>query len=158
LLRQGEPAVTWGFVLRGILRQYESVDGREHNMAFSTENHLFGSLTDMLSGQPSSASIDALEDVEAITISWPEFQSLCARNEEWNTAARAAAGILVASKTKREKALLALDAEERYRVLVARRPEVALRVPLYHLASYLGMRPEHLSRVRRKLATTPPPR
>lgn len=155
-LRAGEHAHAFGWVLRGIVRKYYTgANGREHVSAFSTESYPFGSLPDLLSGEPSKTSIDCLEDTEAAVLEWADFQEICARVPQWSNVLRVASGMLLQTKAQRESQLLTLDAEERYRLLLARAPEVAMRVPLYHLASYLGMRPEHLSRVRRKLSETP---
>lgn len=152
-LRAGEHAHAFGWVLAGIMRKfYVSAGGREHNAGFSVEGRPFGSFADIISGAPSRVSIDCLEDVEAAVVEWSEFQALCVRDPRWQATTRAIAEVLLVAKTRREQELLTLDAEDRYRLLLAREPEVALRVPLYHLASHLGMRPEHLSRIRRKLS------
>lgn len=157
-LRAGDRARAFGWVVRGIVRKfYVSTDGREHNAAFTAEGGPFGSYTDLVSGEPSRTSIECLEDVEALVVDWADFEAVCAREPGWHEVVRAVSTKLLETKTARESALLTQDAEARYARLLATSPDLVARVPAYHLASYLGMRPEHLSRVRSRLAKKPVP-
>lgn len=150
-LRSGERATAFGWVRRGLVRAYSvTTDGKEHNRGFSWEGQPFGSLVDLLADRPTRTFVEALEEVDAIVVDFRDFEALCARDPRWHAFARRITERLLASKTRREHALLVLDAEARYKQLLARAPGIEARVPLYHLASYLGIRHEHLSRIRRR--------
>jgi CRP-like cAMP-binding protein len=152
-LRGGEMAHTFGWVGTGIMRKYYvGANGREHNSAFSVDGSPFGSFADLTSGLPSKVYIDCLEDTDAVVMEWDDFRALCVRDPRWAAVSAEMSVLLFARKNQREQSLLTLSAEERYKHLLEHAPEIALRVPLYHLASHLGMTPEHLSRVRAKIS------
>jgi CRP-like cAMP-binding protein len=151
-LRAGERARSFGWVLKGIMRKYYiDAQGREHSTGFFVEaGYPFGSLPDLTSGAPSQAYLDCLEDVEAGIVDWEDFQALCQREPRWNIVMREAGERFVEMGRQRELELLTLDAEARYHLALERARDIVNRIPLYHFASYLGIRPEHLSRIRRK--------
>lgn len=152
-LKAGDVAHSFGWIVRGLVREYYvSSNGREHNRAFCWEGLPFGSLIDLISMQPPITYIEAIEDVEALVIQWNDFEALCARDPRWHVFARRCTELLLFTKIRREHDLLTLDAEARYERLLERAPGIESRVPLYHLASYLGIRHEHLSRIRRRRA------
>jgi CRP-like cAMP-binding protein len=150
-LKAGDVAHSFGWIVRGLVREYYvSQNGRQHNRAFCWEGLPFGSLVDLISSEPPITYIEAVEDVEALVMEWGDFEALCNRDPRWHVYARRCTEFLLVTKIRREHDLLTLDAEARYQRLLERAPGIEARVPLYHLASYLGMRHEHLSRVRRK--------
>lgn len=152
-LKAGDVAHSFGFIVRGLVREYYvSSNGREHNRAFCWEGTPFGSLVDLISTEPPMTYIEVIEDIEALVMTWSDFEALCAREPRFHVFARRVTELLLVTKIRREHDLLMLDAEERYARVLAASPGIETRVPLYHLASYLGIRHEHLSRIRRKRA------
>jgi CRP-like cAMP-binding protein len=155
-LRPGARATEVAVVTDGWLREFFPFpDGTERTKAFVFEGEGTGSLADLLEEEPSRAGIVAEE--EARLLCWPylAYRELCARSDDWGRLHLAVTERLVRAKARREYELLGLDAEERYRALLQRAPWIEQRVSGRHIASYLGITPVHLSRLRRRRARTP---
>lgn len=149
LLRAGERATSAFLVTRGLVRElYVDDAGAEHTRVFVAEGHLTGSLLDLLSGAPSITWIQALEDVEAVALAWSGFEAACERHPELHVVARRNAEALCVRKIRREHELLTLPAAARLARFRAEFPAIDERVSRRHLASYLGVTPETLSRLR----------
>ena len=149
LLRAGDRAEWCYFIATGLVRElYITADGVEHTRAFLAEGQLTGSLLDLLSDRPSVTWIQALEAVDAIAWRYRDLDGLCARFPELHAVARRAAEQLALRKVRREYELLALSAAERRARWLSDQPALDRRVSRRHLASYLGVTPEHLSRLR----------
>lgn len=138
-------------VVGGMLREYFTMaDGVERTKAFVVEGELSGSLADLLSGEPSRASIVADEPCRLLLWPFAGLAALAARDPAWDRFARAATQALLLRKAEREYELLGLDAAGRYAAFARRYPGLEARVAARHVASYLGITPVHLSRLRRR--------
>jgi CRP-like cAMP-binding protein len=150
LLRGGEKAVWCYLIEEGLARElYIDPDGTEHTRTFVSEGHMTGSLLDLLSGGPSVTWIEALEPTTARVWSWAELDRLTVPFPELQLLLRRGAERLYVRKARREYEMLALSAAERYERWLAEHPGLDARVQRRHVASYLGITPEHLSRLRR---------
>ena len=159
LLREGQRAASCFFIASGLTRELY-VDGRgvEHTRAFVAEGGLTGSLLDLLSGEPSVTFIQAIETTRTLASSFAEFERLCGVHPELHVIARRWAEALYVRKARREREMLALSAAERHARWRADHAAIDLRVSRRHVASYLGVTPEHLSRLRAASARKPRPR
>lgn len=150
LLRAGQRAELAAVVVEGLLREHFVMpDGVERTKAFLGEGELSGSMADLLSGAPSRAYIVAEEPCRLLVVPYAKLAELFERDPAWDRFARAAMRALLLRKAEREYELLGLDAPARYRVFVQRYPGLEGRVAAMHVASYLGITPVHLSRLRR---------
>lgn len=155
-LRAGEQATAVGTVAEGFLRElYVLPDGTERTKAFVFEGDATGSLADLLSGQPSRAHIVAEEPTRVVCLPYDVYRALVSEHADWMRCHLAVVEALFLRKARREEELLGLDAMGRYRDLLARWPAIEQRVSAQHLASYLGITPVHLSRLRRARAAQP---
>lgn len=153
LLRQGEICSDVFFVSSGLLRSYTVDDGgKEHILQFSPENWWIADRNSFFYGEPSLFFVDAVEDSRVVLLNHDfetRMQDLVPGYSRFNTRALHNA---IRFMQRRINLLLSADAEERYLDFISLYPNVTLRVPQWMIASYLGITPESLSRVRRELA------
>lgn len=153
LLREGEVCHYTFFVESGLLRMY-SVDsaGKEHIVQFATENWLISDRSSLYFNERSSYYIDAVEDSKVLLLDADFFSRLSA---QFPNAVENNDLLLqrhIRNLQNRVNSLLSDTAEERYLKFIKMYPDVLLRVPQWMVASYLGITPESLSRVRKELA------
>ncbi|WP_152442340.1 Crp/Fnr family transcriptional regulator [Grimontia indica] len=136
---------------RGAIRMYYiDIDGREHNKAFFLMGDFLWPVSEQLRNSPSGFFIEALTDLDVV--SWKvEFFQKHFDEEEWRRFTLLWVERLLNSKLERERDWLHLNATERYKKLFKTKPDWIENVPDFHLASYLGMTPESLSRIKRQL-------
>jgi CRP-like cAMP-binding protein len=153
LHRAGDIARYFTFVATGCLRSYViDAKGREHIVQFAPETWWLVDATSLESGAPSAYFIDAIEDSDVLLIDGPSHQRLVDRVHSFATAFRTGLQRHVAAKNQRLVSTLSGTAEERYLEFLRTYPSIARRVPQGMLASYLGMTPETVSRIRRNLS------
>jgi len=153
LLQYGEICRNTFFVEKGLLRMY-SIDknGKEHIIQFAPENWLIGDRSSLYFSEKSNYYIEAVEDSEVSVLSRDFFNKLL---EEFPNSIEKSDLVLqkhVKSLQDRINSLLGETAEERYLKFIKMYPDLLLRVPQWMVASYLGITPESLSRVRKELA------
>jgi CRP-like cAMP-binding protein len=159
LLRPGAIATDIFFVRTGLLRELYTTDkGVEVTRVFCAEGEISGSLADLLSGAPAMCGIEALEDSDLWTMPYFEVEALARDHVEWLAFVRRNAERLFVRKVRREHQLLTLPAAERYRIFVAELGHLRERIPQHLIASYLGITPVHLSRIRAAESKTRAPR
>jgi CRP-like cAMP-binding protein len=155
LLRAGDRAERCYVVVRGLVREYyTTIEGAEHTRRFVAEGQLTGSLLDLLSDAPAVTWIEALEDTETVSVPYRALDDLCMRHPDLHLVVRRSAERLYVIKARREFEILALSAGQRYVAWRHEQGEIDARISRRHLASYLGVTPEHLSRLARR---SPPP-
>ena len=138
-----------GFVVSGILREfYTDKVGREYNKSFCLPGCFTGSYYDLSSGKPSVVSIQAMTDAKILVMSYAEYKRLMSKDMFWLKVAYSYAHNLLMSKIEKEFQLLTLSAAERYDLLLSTNKELIQLIPDYHIASYLGITPISLSRIR----------
>jgi CRP-like cAMP-binding protein len=158
LLRAGETATEVFFVREGLLREfYVDTRGRESTRRFTPAPELSGSLADLLSGGPARVWVEALEPSCVWCIPWAKLDALSQRDPQWMRAARVLAERLYQRKMQREFELLTLPAAERYRRFAEEQPALDARLPRHLVASYIGVTPVHLSRLRAARPAPPAP-
>lgn len=151
-LKAGEVPQKIAFVNSGLFRYvYTNEKGDEFTKGIITENLFLSSYSAMISGKPSYFSIEALEDSEVLEIAWKDFIKLTDKEIFWVKFLLKflEKGFII--KEKRERDLLLLDAETRYRNFLLEFPGMDQRIKQGIIASYLGIKPETLSRIRRKI-------
>lgn len=150
LLREGEMTKFSIFVASGCLRTYTIDDkGKEHIIQFSPENWWTGDIS-FQANVPSQCFIEALEDSEILLFELLAIQKL---NEYIPASAafyQAALQRSAAAKSQRIVSSLSATAEERYNDFLKKYPSLMQRVPQHMIASYLGISPETLSRIRKQ--------
>jgi len=149
LLEPGAPASQVFVVLEGVLREYYVLpSGSERTKGFAVEGELIGSLSDLVATRPSRASIAAVTRARVAALPYARLSLLPARQPRWARFSEAMLLRLYLAKSEREWELLALDAAGRHERFGARFPGLEARIPQREVASYLGITPVHLSRLR----------
>ena len=150
-LRAGEPATDTGLLLSGLLREYFTLeDGTERSKAFIVQGRPTGSMADLLSANVSRASIVAEEPSRVLVIPFQFLQALWTQSPAWKEYYARILERLFLQKAEREYELLGLRADARYQLFQERYPGLSARLKARHVASYLGITPVHLSRLRRR--------
>ena len=155
LTKHGEVSRTVSFINKGLLRMCYLIDGKEICTGFVCENNYISSYASFLTQVPSAENIDALEECELVNLSYDDLQQLYKSNPVFEIFGRRIAEylfIMVSSQTTR---LLTLTPEDHYQSIIKYQPFVIQRVPQYMIASCIGISPEHLSRLRKKMSSTP---
>src|SRR6186713_2749766 len=149
--RQGEVAHLGAFVCKGFLRSYVIDNkGKEHIIQFAPENWWISDKGATAEGAKASCFIDAIEDSDILLIDQAGHFKMLEKVPAYGRSFQAGMQKRSAAKDKRIVHSLVADAEERYNDFIQTYPSIAQRVPQHMLASYLGIAPETLSRVRRK--------
>lgn len=153
LLREGELCEHYIFVEKGLLRFYSIDDqGKEHIVQFASENWFVGDRSSVYFNKPTTYFIDAIEDSTVVFLN-PGF--ICSAADISKEFAHYNEQILqshIMHLQNRVRLLIGANAEERYLDFIKLYPDLTLRVPQWMIASYLGITPESLSRVRKELA------
>ena len=148
-LRAGESASYVATVLSGALREYfPLVDGTERIKGFNLAGQFAGSLSDLLSGEAARATVVAAQPSVLLVNRWRDYQRAVEHSPAWARFAQRIAEGLYISKVQREYELLALDAASRYRLALERWPQLEQLFSQRDIASYVGITPVHLSRLR----------
>ena len=150
LLREGDISKYGAFVCHGFLRSYVIDNkGKEHIIQFAPENWWISDKGASAEGK-ASCFIDAIEDSDLLLIDQAGHLKMLEKVPAYSASFQAGMQKRSAAKDKRIVHSLIADAEERYHDFLQTYPSIAQRVPQHMLASYLGIAPETLSRVRRK--------
>ncbi len=154
LLRAPDVARELFFVHRGLLRYYfqDPEDGTERTGQFFDAGLVVTDAESFLAQAPAEQSFEALEPSSVIALPRAVLEEGYGADHAIERFGRLMLEQALIGSQRRAGRLLTLQPEERYRTFVRTRPEVAARVPQYLIASYLGLTPESLSRIRRRIA------
>jgi CRP-like cAMP-binding protein len=139
------------FVLTGLFRYYyTSKKGVEFTKGFFPEKSFITSYSAMVQQSPSTYTIEALEDSNIIVFDYHEWQKLIQGHNCWNALLMAILHKGYFKKERREREFLLFDASERYQLFLQEYPQLEQRLKQSMVASYLGITPVALSRIRSK--------
>lgn len=149
LLQEGDVCRELAFVEKGALYSY-TVDskGNQHVIRFAFEGWWMANLQSFFTGKPTTLNIEVLEDSELLMLDRKNHEKLLDEIPAYERYHRIIVQNAYVALQQRAENALGLTAEEKYRRLIEQNPEFMNRVPLNLVASYLGMSPETLSRVR----------
>lgn len=150
-LQEGQLVHEYAFLVQGFMCSYYLRDNKKVIRDFYYGPSHIGSFSGMLSHAPSLYTIEALEDTVLLTLRHQSNKELFCRHSCWQEIGRLTAEERYKQKELREASFLLENPETRYRTLMATMPHIIMRAPQYHIASYLGISPETLSRIRRKI-------
>jgi CRP-like cAMP-binding protein len=150
LFREGQTSRHIYFICSGLIRSYYLKEGEEITRHFGMENELLSAYVSFLTQTPTLEYVQTVEDCVLLQISFEDLQYIYEKYPVWGNLVRQMLEKVYIETTKRIEGFICKTAEERYLDLITRRYDLALRVPLQYLATYLGMTPVSLSRIRKK--------
>lgn len=150
-IREGETCKQVGFVLSGTLRTYYiSNKAEEITYCITFPNSLMTAYSSFLTAQPTVENIQAVTVTELLVVQKDLLEKLVQQNPNWIYFLKTIAEQQYIELEKRIFQLQTTDAAKRYANLMENQPEYIQKIPLQYLASYLGITPRHLSRIRRE--------
>ena len=152
LLKEGQVSTEVYFVLEGCVRQFYLVDGEEKTANFFTEEQWVISMNSFSQNQPSNHFLDCCIDSTLVVGNRDKEESLYRRFPKFETVSRKVMEKVFAEQQEIMSSYTTDTAEQRYLKLLKARPDLFQKIPQYQIASYVGVKPESLSRIRKRIA------
>lgn len=147
-LRPGEVSRKVGFVLQGVVHYFEDGDGQRLTYYFGREQEFVGDYESFLAAQPAAHGIQALEEAHLLSISADNLQRLYREVREGERLGRLVAETLFVDMLRHLTSFYKDPPAQRYARFVRTYPDLLQRIPQYYIASYVGVQPQSLSRIR----------
>lgn len=139
------------FIKSGYLRIFKHADSKEVTQWISSPDEFVTDLNSLMFSQTARFNIQALTDVELFTINYSDYQRIQHEIEDWPQIEKLFLAKCFMTIEDRVFSFISMTAEDRYQFLIEYKPELLQKVPQQFIASMIGMTPETLSRVRRKI-------
>jgi len=152
LLEAGQTERYIYFLSDGIVKGYQNIDGKLVIQHLVSEEDFFTSLDSFMSQTPSLDYYETITDCKLLKISKPDFELLQENTTFWNNFVKAITNEHLSCKLERVKDFQILTAKERYLKFITQNPKLALNVSVDNIASFLGIEPQSLSRIRKQIA------
>ncbi|GGK34309.1 cyclic nucleotide-binding protein [Yeosuana aromativorans] len=152
LLREGQISRDSYFVIQGCVRKYYIIDGEERTTEFYVEDESISSLQSYKNKTPANHYFECIEDCRLAVLNYDKEQELFERVPKYESLCRMSMEDDFGEQQDALAKFIISSPETRYKNLLKTRPDLIQRVPQYHLASYLGIKPESLSRIRKRVA------
>jgi CRP-like cAMP-binding protein len=142
------------YVVKGAFRSYFiDYEGKEHTVQIAIEDWFVSDFYSYITQTPATLFVEALEDSIILQMTYNDIEALCKEIHSLSEYFRITTERAFAFSRKRALSNLSKTAEERYLEILERYPDIVNRVPQKVIASYLGMTPEFMSKIRKKIAT-----
>lgn len=152
-ITDGQTAKEIGFLETGIIRAfYRNYEAVEYNKHFFTNPCFIGGYASLITATPNQIIQQALTDCAILVAKFADIQKLYEARPDIERAARILAELFFVQKEQREIEIVLLNADQRYQIFQKEFPQLEQQIPQYHIASYLGITPTQLSRIRRKIS------
>jgi CRP-like cAMP-binding protein len=152
-LAEGQVCRQVGFIVKGLIRYYINHDGEEKTYAFAEENNFVCNYESFLPQTPSTKIIQALEDCEMLVISLADLQIFYKSIAQGERFGRLVIGQVFIQLLQDLSSFYTDTPEYRYEKFVKEHPGLQQRISQYHIASYVGVKPQSLSRIRRRISS-----
>ena len=153
LIQEGSPVHHGYLLLEGVIRVFFNKDGNEYNKTFFVPGMFPTPLTALLSRSPCALSFQALTPCRLLRFSYPQFRMLFARHRCLETLMLSILEQEWIKKESHDIRMVTNDATTNYLIFRKTYPDLEKLIPQYHIASYLGITPIQLSRIRNQLAS-----
>lgn len=139
------------FLKSGFIRIFKQTDKKEVTQWISSKGEFVTDLSSLMFDQPARWNIQALTDCELFTLDYSNYETIKEKIPNWPEIEKLFLAKCFITIEERVFSFLSMTAEERYEFLLQNRPDLLQQIPLQYIASMLGMTPETLSRVRKKI-------
>jgi CRP-like cAMP-binding protein len=151
LLQEGQVCNFIAFINSGVLREYSFQNDKETTVDFVGENQFTSDYQSFIMQVPSMQYLEALTDVELLILKKDAINALFDQYKIWERFGRLIIEKVFCHAEAKRKKIISTSHDEQYRDFAAAYPQIVQQVPQYYIASYLGLTPEHLSRLRKKI-------
>jgi CRP-like cAMP-binding protein len=151
-LAEGKICKHVGFIIKGLMRYYIDHDGEDKTYAFAQEGNFVCNNESFISQTPSTKVIQALEDCEIMQISHADLQIFYKSISEGERFGRLVIEQVFIQTLQDLSSFYTDTPEQRYEIFLKKHPDLQQRVSQYHIASYMGVKPQSLSRIRKRIS------
>lgn len=152
VLKAGQKEIHLSFVEKGIIRFCTPTEFDDLTFSFAFAGNFVSAYDSFLTQNPSTYQVETITDTIILwSLSHQDLQDIYNKTEIGNKIGRLASEDLFLKKSKREMSLLIDTAEQRYLNLFKEQPHLLQLIPLKYIASYIGITPQALSRIRRRI-------
>lgn len=151
-LAEGQACRHVGFLVKGLMRYYINHDGEEKTYAFARENNFVCNYESFIPQTPSVKIIQALEDCEILQISYDDLQQFYKSIRQAERFGRLVIEQVFIQTLHDLSSFYTDTPEYRYERFLTEHPDLQQRISQYHIASYVGVKPQSLSRIRKRIA------
>ena len=152
-LGEGQVCKYAGFIVKGLMRYYINHDGEDRTYDFAHENNFVCNYESFIPKTPSTKIIQALEDCEILQISYEDLQILYKSIEEGERLGRLVIEQVFIQTLQALTSFYTDAPEYRYEKFIQKHPDLQQRISQYHIASYVGVKPQSLSRIRKRISS-----
>lgn len=152
LLRAGQVCNRVSFVSSGLVRMYKTIRDQDFTMFFAFDGEYVTDYASFLTRLPADSFLQALEPTEVVHLYYDDMQSAYNQYPVWQKYGRLIAEFIYLELAKRTHMLQTCTPEELYLSLLNETPRILEQVPQHYIASYLGIQPESLSRIRKRMS------
>ena len=154
LLQEGKICSNVSFVNSGCMRLFYNVEGVENTIQFFFGDSWYTDYASFLTGQPTIENMQALEPCEVVQFKKEDLYKLFNQFPIFEKVGRVLAENAFLSLSRLNQMLTNEEPQQRYLNLMKQRPDVVERIPPHYIASYLGVKPESLSRIRKRISSS----
>lgn len=148
---EGKPTSYLFFINEGFLRLFYFEDGTDITTHINCPPGFITAFNSFIAETPSPVNLQCITDCALLRINKENLDNLCQQELKWMEFARVVTEKSLHYNEQRTKDMLVLTAEQRYQKLISQHPDIIQNVPLQYIASFIGIKPESLSRIRRQI-------
>lgn len=151
-LAEGQICKHVGFIVKGLLRYYINHEGEDKTYAFAQENNFVSNYESFIPRTPSTKIIQALEDCQILQISYEDLQLFYQSIRQGDRLGRLVIEQVFMQTLQDLSSFYTDTPEYRYEKFIKKHPDLQQRISQYHIASYVGVKPQSLSRIRKRIS------
>ena len=151
-LGEGQVCKYVGFIVKGLMRYYINHEGEDRTYAFAQENNFVCNYESFVPKTPSTKNIQVLEDSEILQISHEDLQVLYKSVQQGERLGRIVIEQVFIQTLQDLSSFYTDTPASRYENFIKKHPDLQQRVSQYHIASYVGVKPQSLSRIRKRIS------